>query len=104
MSTSKKKVVPKVPVITPNYKLGQKVYYIFHRDEAEEILEAEITVVRTFQAPIKDESGKTVRVDTCFKYDVNTRRGWFRIPEYDLYPNFVEVAKEFAKGFLFLLK
>jgi len=106
MSTStKKKSTQKVAAPVAKYRLGQKAYYIFYMSTAhQEILEAEVQTVRTFQAPVKDESGKTVRIDTCFQYDIRTGRGNFEVPEYSIYPSFFEVAKEFAKGFLFLLK
>jgi hypothetical protein len=103
--SSTKKATQKIVEPKPKYALGKKVYHIFPFGlGGEEILECEITAIRTFQTRMPDELGNPGKMETFFKYEVKTGRGSFELPEAFLSPSFQEVAKEFSKHFLTLLK
>jgi hypothetical protein len=111
MSTSKKKTPIKAPEAKAKYSNGATVFYIiYHRGKPEEIAECKVTAQHTSRTKQKDFLGKVGADDVYFSYTLDMPPGASlyvigrNLPERDLYPNFTEAAKVFAKAFLLLLK
>jgi hypothetical protein len=105
MSTpSKKKAVTKVPLFKPKYKIGGKVFFILNLYKVDEIVEGEITSIKSEEFPEKDGLGKVRGYSTIFGYVLETRKGQIEVSEFGIFPNYTEAAKEFAKSFLCLLR
>ena|ERR1700722_8535165 len=102
---TKKKVTPKVPDQKPKYAIGQKVFAItYHKGKPEEIWEVLITNRIAREHEEKDLLGKKTGIGVSFSYVGTTLMAPLNLMETEIYPSFVEAAKYFAKGFLFLLK
>jgi hypothetical protein len=106
MSITKKKVTPKAVEPKYRYAIDQKVFTIVnHKGRPEELLEVKILARSKREIALRDMAGKRVGTDTIFSYYVIKPDGFTGdLWEVQLYPNYVEAAKAFAKGFLFLLK
>jgi len=104
MSTSKKKVTQKPVEPKSKYNIGNTVFFMNHPGGKSEILEGKVEAIHSVKYAEKDILGKVKDYRTVYSYDVSTLRGPMEVSEYSVFPNFVEIAKEFAKGFLFLLK
>lgn len=106
MSTTKaKKPTPKTVSPVAKFKPTQKVYYILSVGLGEEeILEAEVSAVRSFTCQVKTEVGKPAITNVGYRYDLITRRGTFEVAEYELHGNFTDAAKAYATNHVTLLK
>lgn len=87
------------------YKNGQKVWTIsYHRGKPDQLLEGVIKRVNSAEYVPEDELGKAKSPIISFSYKVATSPFWLDLMEAELYPNFVEAAKVFAKHFVVLVK
>jgi hypothetical protein len=110
MSSNKKSTIPqpfkKYPEVQPKYQIDQKVFTVtYHKGKPEELLEVKIRTRSSREIAIKDTAGKILTTKTAFSYYVVKPDGFTEdIHEVQLYPNYTEGAKAFAKGFLKLIQ
>jgi hypothetical protein len=111
MNTKKKTTTPKAIEPKPKYAVGATVYYItYHKGKPEELIECKITGQHTSRTKENDFLGKPGPMEVYFSYTIDiptvalTYLIGRNVSERDLYANFTEAAKVFAKAFLFLLK
>ena len=104
MST-KKKVAPKAAERKPKYNIGQKGFAItYHKGKPEEVWEVEVVSCVAREYEEKDFLGKKTGIGISYSYMGRTGTSVMNLMECEIFHNFGEAAKEFAKAFLFLLK
>lgn len=100
----KKKSAPKPTQPKAKYRIGTKLFFIHYLGSRKVILEGEVESIQSAEYPEKDNLGKMRGSTTLFDYALSTKHGEMEVNELLVFPNYTEVAKEFAMSFLVQFK